>query len=453
MPQHLPPLPTFLIIGAQKSGTRWLRFNLGKHPDIYTAPRELEFFNYGRRFQELGTEGYRAQFEGWAGEPHLGEATPGYMIRRHRPGAVAKRIKETVPDARLIALVRDPVDRARSAMVHHVKRGRLPADLSLADFVRRTPPEEEWLGLISGGWYAASLNPYRQLFGDQLLVLLHDDLRDDPSAVYVQALRHIGADPDFVPSDLGDVVFSNRPSTSEPDELPIEARRELYAYFRDDIRKLEQMIDRDLSIWRPEGASAGPLPGEAWRSRFDRTADWVEERIRGVSPEQLDRRVPPSGEAVRDVVDLLVGRLSTFAARLEGEEQQWEAPVEVVRGDPVIAYRAAADTVRTGLVESVTPGKSAGGRNAGAPSSYVASWAVVDQLVHGWDLAVATGQDTTIPDDLAESAYGFVRRLMSGSRVGSEDAVAGAGEGDESASPTERFVALLGRDPGLEVAP
>ena len=67
-----PPLPTFLIIGAQKSATRWLRFNLGLHPDVYVAPSEIEFFNNRNRYNDLGVSWYRAQFEGSAGEPIVG---------------------------------------------------------------------------------------------------------------------------------------------------------------------------------------------------------------------------------------------------------------------------------------------------------------------------------------------------------------------------------------------
>ena len=65
-------------------------------------------------------------------------------------------------------------------------------------------------GLVAGGWYAASLKRYRQLFGDQLLVLLHDDVTADPGRVYRRALVHIGADLDFVPTDLESVLFSNQ---------------------------------------------------------------------------------------------------------------------------------------------------------------------------------------------------------------------------------------------------
>src|SRR5690349_3233083 len=114
------PIPTFLIIGAQKSATRWLRMNLGEHPDVFAASREIEFFN-SKRFERDGVDWYRAQFDGWSGERIVGDATPGYMFWRHRPDVMAERMHETVPDVRLIAILRNPVDRAHSAVLHHVQ--------------------------------------------------------------------------------------------------------------------------------------------------------------------------------------------------------------------------------------------------------------------------------------------------------------------------------------------
>ena len=248
------PLPTFLIIGAQKCATRWLRFNLGLHPDVYAASTELSFFNNGHRIRNLEIVGYREQFEGWAGEPIVGEATPGYMFWKHHPDRCSKRMHKVVPKARLIAILRNPIDRAQSAMVHHIEMGGLPGDSVLVDLVKQTPPERDKLGIIAGGWYAASLEPYRERFGDRLLVVLHDDVDDDPRGVYDTALVHIGAAPDFVPPEFERVRFSHqvRPST-EPGRRPLtlDERRELWDYFAADVEKLEQMIGRDLSLWDP----------------------------------------------------------------------------------------------------------------------------------------------------------------------------------------------------------
>jgi Sulfotransferase domain len=250
-----PPLPTFLIIGAQKSATRWLRFNLGLHPDVYAAPNEIEFFNNRNRYNDLGVSWYRSQFEGWAGESIGGEATPGYMFWRHQPTICSERVRSVVPDARLIAILRNPIDRAHSAMLHHIARNALPPDSDLVDIVRRTRADRDPLGLISGGWYAESLEPYRQRFGDQLLVVLHDDVGTDARGVYDRALRHVGARPDWAPSDLGQVRFSyrDRPGggANETRPLTAEQRRDLYSYFSDDISRLAEMLGRDLSIWDP----------------------------------------------------------------------------------------------------------------------------------------------------------------------------------------------------------
>ena len=261
MNPEAPPLPTFLIIGAQKSATRWLRLNLGLHPDVYTAPTEVEFFNNSERFQTLGIPWYRAQFEGWAGQQFVGEATPGYMFWRHRPAVLAERVQEVVPDARLIAILRNPVDRAQSALVHHIEFRTLPRGTDLLDLVRHTPPERDPLGIVSGGWYAASLEPFQERFTDQLLVLLHDDIEDDPRGFYDRSLRHIGAPPDYAPAGLDRVRFSNQEGAERgpnggTHELTTGDRRELYEFFAADIKRLEKLFDLDVSRWDPDSASA-----------------------------------------------------------------------------------------------------------------------------------------------------------------------------------------------------
>jgi hypothetical protein len=249
-----PPLPTFLIIGAQKSATRWLRLNLGLHPEVFAANAELEFFNDEDKYRDLGPDWYRERFEGWNGERIVGEATPGYMFWRHRPAEVADRIAETVPDVRLLATLRNPIDRAQSAMVHHIEDGNLPVDSVLVDVVKQTPPERDHLGIIAGGWYGASLDPYRERFGDRLLILIHDDIDDDPRGAYDAALVHVGAAPDFVPPELERVRFSYQQAPSEDAgrrPLTLDERREIWEFFADDVAALEKMTGRDLSLWEP----------------------------------------------------------------------------------------------------------------------------------------------------------------------------------------------------------
>jgi hypothetical protein len=253
-----PPLPTFIIIGAQKSATRWLRVNLGRHPEIFTAPTEVGFFHLPRRYRELGVDWYRTRFDGWAGEPIVGESTPGYMMLWNHPDEVAARIAETLPDVRLLAVLRNPIDRAQSALVHHMTRERIRPDTRLVDYVWEASQDDDWMGVIGGGLYAKSLQPFIERFGSQLLVLLHDDVVADPSDVFDRARQHVGASGGYVPDHVGEVVYSNQArqgsgAQSAPAAVPLSPadRRELFEHFRDDVKQLEDLLDRDLNLWRP----------------------------------------------------------------------------------------------------------------------------------------------------------------------------------------------------------
>lgn len=254
MTDRLPPKPDFVILGAQKSATRWLRVNLGRHPEIFTVARELHYWNGGDAAGVLRPmTWYRRQFAGWTGEAFVGEATPGYMIWRHTPARTALRMRVGIPRARLIALLRNPIDRAQSALNHHARRNRITPGSRLVDVLReRRPVTEDRLCLVTGGWYERSLHPFRQGFGDQLLVLLHDEIATEPVRVYETAVAHIGAGSGFVPDTIGRVVFGGNPSGGATrDALTLEERIEVWQYFREDVARLEEFLDRDLAIWDP----------------------------------------------------------------------------------------------------------------------------------------------------------------------------------------------------------
>lgn len=254
----LPPPPTFLIVGAQKGGTRWLRFNLDRHPDVFTAETELHYFDSSRHRRGLGW--YRAQFRGWSGQRAIGESTPGYTMPRQRPDRTAARIDRGLPGVHLIALLRDPAERVASAFAHHVNEGRLDPSTDLLGYVRANPPEHERFQLVGGGLYAKNLEPYLKRFGDRLLLLLNDDLGVDPGGLYRRALEHVGVDPEFEPDNLERVLFSNsgpRPTRDDRGRptLSVEERAALIPYFAADIARLEEILDRDLAAWRAKGSA------------------------------------------------------------------------------------------------------------------------------------------------------------------------------------------------------
>jgi hypothetical protein len=321
-PRARVPLPTFLIIGAQKSATRWLRMNLGLHPDIFAASGEPSFFSSEERFRGKGVEWYRTLFEDWSGESVVGESTPGYMMWRHHPEVIAERIEGILPDVRLIAIVRNPIDRAYSAMIHHIEKERLPAGADLLELVRRLPPEDDDLGLVTGGWYASSLRPYVEHFGDNLLVLVHDDLRTDPLGVYSKALMHVGASSDFVPSDLDRIRFSNLQGSNGSERLSLEDRLELYDYFRDEVHELERMIGRDLSAWEPNAHERdGSLDAAA-------SSITVEPEVVERVDAPLELRVPAE---VVDEVEPVAGAMSTESSAVEPVADATPAEVDEPR--------------------------------------------------------------------------------------------------------------------------
>ena len=85
-PSGQAPLPTFLIIGAERGATRWLRSNLDRHPEVFAPPITPDWFTDVEAMRSRGRRWYQQQFDAWAGEPVLGEASVSYMKRVSRAG-------------------------------------------------------------------------------------------------------------------------------------------------------------------------------------------------------------------------------------------------------------------------------------------------------------------------------------------------------------------------------
>ena len=245
------PHPTFLIIGAERAATRWLRFNLDQHPDICAPPLHLDYFGDPGRIESHGYRWYRRQFTSWQGEPFVGEASPSYMKFGNRPVQVSRRIEKTVPDVRLIAIVRHPIDRLHSALRHHIRWGRLPADQDLYALLASNSPEVQACDPIGYSNIFSSLYPFIDRFGDQLQVMFYDDLLADPAAFYRSALEHIGASTDFVPPDLDRVLFSDA-DFEHFTPLTDVGVQIVYEWFRADVDLLAEWFGRDLSSWHAE---------------------------------------------------------------------------------------------------------------------------------------------------------------------------------------------------------
>jgi len=195
-------LPDFLILGEAKCGSTTLWQMLSRHAKVFfPAEKELHFFSsYAdglgqHRLGEAGLTPYLASFADARADQACGEATPNYL---YDAGACA-RIRSVLPRARLIAILRDPVERAWSHYWHQVRRGweTLSFEEALAvehDRISISDPNSQArYSYTARGRYVASLRRYEQAFSrEQLMVVFLEELRSDPKLVIEGICRHIG---------------------------------------------------------------------------------------------------------------------------------------------------------------------------------------------------------------------------------------------------------------------
>ena len=260
--------PDFLIIGAARAGTSWLARNLGNHPLIHMpATKELHFFD---QHFDSGYDWYESQFV--SERPIRGEATPAYMFCE----GVAQRISSAYPRAKLVALLRNPVDRAYS---HYQNlKAKYPGTMpSFAEKLRITPR------LLDEGRYAERLGPFLSEFpADQIHIELFDAVQAEPQQVLMRICTFLGATDDYefplaqnrinsagiklsnarfrkllyrvlIRGRLGGVAKRIEHTLIDSNEdLTVRERRRLYlTHFADDIEKLESILNRDLRLWIP----------------------------------------------------------------------------------------------------------------------------------------------------------------------------------------------------------
>lgn len=178
-------LPEFLGIGAPKTGTTWLHHNLAAHPDLYLPDhKELHYFT-GHRHRSL--HWYARHFAD-AGQRMPGEITPGYAML---PTRDVRRLHALVPDARLMLLVRDPIQRAWSHAVMKLARelGRPVGDVSDDEFLAHFRGAHS----LERGNYLQMIAKWRSVFPpEQLWIGSYDDIKEQPRRLLVEVFTHLG---------------------------------------------------------------------------------------------------------------------------------------------------------------------------------------------------------------------------------------------------------------------
>lgn len=298
-------MPNFLIIGAPKAGTSAIYYYLNQHPEIYMSPvkephffalegQSIDFQGPGdkERYRDAVTrvEDYRKLFDGVSDEIAIGEASTTYLSSPQAPF----RIQHHIPDAKLIALLRNPADAAYACFLHLVRDGDEP----LTDFARALQAEpqriqQNWEGIWhykNRSFYSPQIQRYLQVFDrNQLKIYPYDRFKQNPTGILQDIFQFLEVDDKFIPdmserynvsgmpqnSTLNKLMVKPNPIKSTinqmlPKEIrrgisnrlkqwnfrgykkppmPPEIRQQLLREYREDILKLQELIHHDLSHW------------------------------------------------------------------------------------------------------------------------------------------------------------------------------------------------------------
>jgi hypothetical protein len=307
--------PNFLIIGAAKGGSSSLYRYLKQHPQVFmSTPKEPTFFGHeGKSGLYCGPhdedrayhsrvvtnlDDYLAMFKEVTDQTAIGEASVYYLYLPH----AAAQIKKYIPQATMLAVLRNPVERAYSAYLHVVSQAR--ERRSFADALAQEPERirKKWNSLWhfkAMGFYYGQVKRYYDLFGrQQVHVFLHEDFRKEPLPFIQNIFEILGIDKSFVPDmsrkyNVSDVpvfpsvekslyavkwrILGLQPrlprrirwrltpvvdtidmirtrNRRSPPPIPEDVRATLMAEYRDDILRLQDLLNRDLSHWMNQPA-------------------------------------------------------------------------------------------------------------------------------------------------------------------------------------------------------
>lgn len=220
----------FLVVGAQKSGTTAIHEYLCHHPAIaMPAGKEAPFFSNEEGFCR-GFDAFRREHFSEARPDQLwGKVSPQYMTSE----AIVDRIARNVPQAKIIAILRDPVERARSHYKMALRRGwetrsidaafaaaLEPTALTTARSLPAAPSSEAQCYLVWGE-YGRILGYYRTRYpGDSILIMFTEHLSNQPAATIDLVLEFVGLPPGYRPANLGESIFAGGSALRFPGLIP-----------------------------------------------------------------------------------------------------------------------------------------------------------------------------------------------------------------------------------------
>lgn len=299
-----PNTPTFIIAGASRSGTTSLWYYLRDHPDIFMPDeKEVRYFDKNRRYGDK--ERYLEFFSQAEDESAIGEASPPYFNDKvlfdeegnylFSDTSSAERIFDFDPDMKIVISLRNPVDRAYSQYWKNRTRAGLDDDKSFREVIEeevnggRSPEDNPACWLFKNG-YGTHLSNWLDIFPeDQIKVVIFDEWIEDEEAVLEDICEFLDVDPDHDFSKVVDeemnsgtpyksklvkkfyrknpvlkyiyrnFIWGSRAEAwikkfTHRDSYPPmsdETRDLVYEQLEDEIEKTEELLGRDLDVWRP----------------------------------------------------------------------------------------------------------------------------------------------------------------------------------------------------------
>lgn len=267
-------VPSFIVIGAAKAATTWIRHQLSERPDTFVPTAEPHYFSSAF---ERGPGWYARLFEDAPPGVAIGEKSADYLAHP----AAAQRIAAMLPKVRLVAQLRNPVERAYSDYCMLLRRGTVRDDPEY--YLDRTASDQP--RFLEDGLYHRHLSRFLDHFPrEQIEVLLYEDVRERPAEVVEIVCNHIGIAPRVVPEAvaarlndsespllplslrrlLQPIKAAVQPFRGQPwfeaarstlarpmhyPPLTDDLRRRLGDYYARDIEKLGPLIGRDLTPW------------------------------------------------------------------------------------------------------------------------------------------------------------------------------------------------------------
>lgn len=267
-------LPDFVIIGAPKCATTWLTSNLIAQPEVHMPSSELHFFN---RNYAKGLSWYSSHFHGARPGQIVGEKSASYLSDPAVPG----RLRELLPNAKLIVQLRNPSERAYSDYCMLLRRGEVSRNIG------------EYLSELSAmprflfdGLYARHLKAFFAVYPrEQIQILLYENIVADSAGVFQDVGRFLGLRDDCLtrvvgrrlkdrnaptlPLPLRRMAAPLKPAVApfrqqrwfkfahgvlaRPVRYPtfdVDLRARLQRYYANEIEELSALLNRDLREWR-----------------------------------------------------------------------------------------------------------------------------------------------------------------------------------------------------------